>query len=120
VVFLRRLEEGGASRSYGIQVARLAGLPEAVTNRARAILANLEGDELDASGRPRLAAGAADATMMEPTSSQLGLFGERPRDPREAEVLDALRDLPIDDTTPRAALDVLARWQARLRGEGTS
>src|SRR5262249_50845306 len=43
VVFLRRLVEGGASRSYGIQVARLAGLPDPVIRRARAILANLEG-----------------------------------------------------------------------------
>src|SRR6185503_10738819 len=89
VVFLRRLVEGGASRSYGIQVARLAGLPDPVIRRARKVLENLEGGELDARGRPRL---AADASDPEP-AAQLGLFSERPRDPREQDVLDALRAL---------------------------
>ena len=55
MVFLRRLAPGGASRSYGIQVGRLAGLPGPVVERAREILANLEGGELDEAGRPRLA-----------------------------------------------------------------
>jgi len=115
VVFLRRLVEGGASRSYGIQVARLAGLPEAVTRRARAILANLEGGELDASGRPRLAADG-DA----PPASQLGLFAEPRRDPREQEVLDALRALAVEETTPLDALAALARWQRKLHEEDPS
>jgi DNA mismatch repair protein MutS len=55
IVFLRRMEPGAASRSYGIEVARHAGLPAAVIRRARAILANLERGELDERGRPRLA-----------------------------------------------------------------
>ena len=55
VVFLRRLVAGGASRSYGIQVARLAGLPAAVVERAREILSNLESGEFDERGRPRFA-----------------------------------------------------------------
>ena len=57
VIFLRRLLPGAANRSYGIQVARLAGLPAAVIERAREILRNLEGGELDEQGRPRLAGG---------------------------------------------------------------
>jgi DNA mismatch repair protein MutS len=113
VVFLRRLVEGGASRSYGIQVARLAGLPEPVIRRARAILANLEGGELDARGRPRLAADAADPAPE--AAAQLALFGELRRDPRETAVLDALRSLRADETTPLEALAALARWQAALR-----
>ena len=144
VVFLRRLVEGGASRSYGIQVARLAGLPDPVIRRARAILENLESGELDASGRPRLAADAADRAPE--AAAQLGLFGERPRDPRAASfaqraqvsrseptasedhpvgerrpeelaVLDALRALRAEETTPLEALAAIARWQAALREE---
>jgi DNA mismatch repair protein MutS len=117
VVFLRRLEEGGASRSYGIQVAKLAGLPDAVTARARAILANLEGGELDERGRPRL---AADAAASAPATAQLGLFSEALRDPHESAVLGELRALSPDDVTPREALALLARWQARLAGEEPS
>ncbi len=55
ILFLRQLVAGGASRSYGIQVARLAGLPAAVVERAREILSNLESGELDERGRPRFA-----------------------------------------------------------------
>jgi DNA mismatch repair protein MutS len=55
IVFLRTIVPGAASRSYGIQVARLAGVPEPVLARAREVLANLEGDELTDTGQPRLA-----------------------------------------------------------------
>jgi DNA mismatch repair protein MutS len=116
VVFLRRLVEGGASRSYGIQVARIAGLPAPVLRRARVVLENLEGGELDARGRPRLAADAGDP---EP-AAQLALFGERARDPRETAVLDALRALRTEETTPLEALAALARWQAALNDEEPS
>jgi DNA mismatch repair protein MutS len=55
IIFLRKIQKGAADKSYGIQVARLAGLPAAVIERAKEILANLEGAELNAQGRPRLA-----------------------------------------------------------------
>lgn len=55
VVFLRKIVEGGADKSYGIQVARLAGLPATVLSRAREILRQLEDEELDETGQPRLA-----------------------------------------------------------------
>src|SRR5579883_1641361 len=57
VIFLRRVVEGAASRSYGIEVAKLAGLPETLILRAREILHNLEQGELDPDGMPRLARG---------------------------------------------------------------
>jgi DNA mismatch repair protein MutS len=110
VIFLRRLLPGAANRSYGIQVARLAGLPAAVIERARQILRNLEGGELDEQGRPRLAGGAGDP------GRQLGLFqaGAPPRDPREQEALAALRALEPERTTPLEALAALARLRALL------
>jgi len=112
VVFLRRLAPGGANRSYGIQVARLAGLPEAVIARAREILANLEGGELDERGRPRLAGPAEGATE---APDQLALFGAAGgASPEEREVLDALRGVDPDRTTPLEALQLLQGLVARL------
>jgi DNA mismatch repair protein MutS len=118
VIFLRQLVAGGANRSYGIQVARLAGLPGGVITRAREILANLEGGEFDERGRPRLAGAAAP----EPEGGdQLGLFGGvGAPTPVETEALDALRALDPDATTPLEALDLLARLSAKLRRESGS
>jgi DNA mismatch repair protein MutS len=118
VIFLRQLVPGGANRSYGIQVARLAGLPGDVIVRAREILANLEGGEFDERGRPRL---AGESVTQPVDAGQLGLFGgDGAPTPAEEETLDALRTLDLDRTTPLEALDVLARLAARLRDEGKS
>jgi DNA mismatch repair protein MutS len=111
VIFLRRLVAGGASRSYGIQVARLAGLPGAVIERSRELLANLEGGEYDAQGRPRLAGPVAPGS----SDDQLALFGGAAvADPALAEVLDALRAVDPDQTTPLEALSLLSALARRL------
>jgi DNA mismatch repair protein MutS len=55
IVFLRRVVPGSTSKSYGIEVARLAGLPRTVVERAREILTNLEQNELDVTGKPKFA-----------------------------------------------------------------
>jgi len=121
IVFLRRLVEGSANRSYGIQVARLAGLPPAVIERAREILGNLEGGELDEAGRPRLAErGAAQpgaGSPAAPASDQLGLFAPAPAgpSPAEAEAIAALRGVDPDRTTPLEALQLLGALSERLR-----
>jgi DNA mismatch repair protein MutS len=119
VLFLRRLVEGGASRSYGIQVARLAGLPEPLIARAREILRNLEGGELDERGRARLARSQAPAAPgAVPDAGQLALF-EAPGARAEREVLEELGGVDPERTTPLQALALLARLRARLRGEGS-
>jgi DNA mismatch repair protein MutS len=110
VLFLRRLVPGNANRSYGIQVARLAGLPEALLDRAREILANLEGGELDESGRPRFAAGSA----ADRDADQLGLFSAPGPSRRERDVLERLRGVDPQRTTPLDALTLLADLRARL------
>jgi DNA mismatch repair protein MutS len=109
VVFLRKVADGTADRSYGVQVARLAGIPEPVTERAREILRNLERQQLDLGGRPRLAVHAGEP---EPKETQLDLF----RGQGEL-VLDAVAKLDVDRMTPLAALQLLASLQHRLRGE---
>jgi len=121
VLFLRRLVPGEASRSYGIQVARLAGLPATVLERAREILHNLESEELGEDGRPRLAMhGRPEGESAKSRDDQLALFAANPgRDRIETEVLDDLRALDPDHTTPMEALALLGRLVARLRGGGT-
>jgi DNA mismatch repair protein MutS len=81
IIFLRKIQRGPADKSYGIQVARLAGLPASVIDRAKEILANLEASELNAQGKPRLA--EAKASRSKPKSSeepkpQLNLFDYQP------------------------------------------
>ncbi len=109
VLFLRRVVEQPASRSYGIEVARLAGLPESVVTRARQILANLEMGELDEAGQARLAH-RPDARN---AAAQLGLFT-----PSERRVIDELRTLEAERLTPLEALNTLARVVDRLKQGG--
>ena len=110
VFFLRRLVAGGASRSYGIQVGRLAGLPAAVVARAREILANLEGGEFDEQGRPRLARAPGTGPP-----AQLGLFA--PATPAEDPLRAALRKLEPDAMTPLEALVELARLHKEAKAK---
>jgi DNA mismatch repair protein MutS len=77
IIFLRKIQRGAADKSYGIQVARLAGLPIAVVERAKEILANLEASELNAQGKPRLAEAKVFRTKpkrAEEPKPQLNLF----------------------------------------------
>ena len=100
IVFLRKVVPGRSDRSYGIQVARLAGLPATVVGRAREILNGLERDELSRGGRPSLSGEAAR------NQQQLGLFQAPPAgdDP----VHKRLREIDINQLTPMQALSMLA------------
>ena len=75
IVFLRKIVEGSADRSYGIQVARLAGLPMSVIDRAKEILINLEKAELNAEGRPALAGIRRKSPGAPDPTAELPLFG---------------------------------------------
>jgi len=123
VLFLRKLVDGATSRSYGIEVAKLAGLPPEVLARARELLANLESGELDESGHARLARrarGEGREQAPAPAKSdegQLGLFGEAKRAAQaggEAAVLDALKAFSVDQSSPLEALNAVAAWKRRL------
>lgn len=111
IIFLRRIVEGGTNRSYGIHVARLAGVPEAVIHRAREVLHNLEEGELDKSGRPKIAEGKGLGKRKNPW--QMSLFvdeGDR--------VIQELKNLDIDSMTPLDALNMISIWKDRLKKEG--
>jgi len=110
IIFLRRIVEGGASRSYGIQVARLAGLPEDVVARAREVLANLEKGELDESGLPRLA--HAKAAGRGQTRDQLNLFGVG-----DGQVYRELKEVDPNRLTPLEAMELLYHWKKMMEEE---
>lgn len=105
IVFLRRVVEGTASKSYGIEVARLAGLPRAVTERAREILSNLEANELDVTGKPKFARHLPSRKV----APQPTLF-EAANDA----VVDELRNLDPEGLSPEQSVEVLRRLKARL------
>ena len=100
VTFLHRIVEGGADRSYGIHVARLAGIPTAVVQRARALLGELE------AGRPLGPAARSAAQLALP----LEAAAAHP-------VVEELGRMDVDGLTPLEALNKLAEWRARL-GDG--
>jgi DNA mismatch repair protein MutS len=106
VVFLRKIEPGGSDRSFGIQVARLAGLPASVVVRAQEILRNLERTEFDREGRPRLAHAEGQAAA---APRQLALFSGA-----EEQALEELRKADPERMTPLEALAWLAEIKRRI------
>ncbi len=133
VVFLHRLVEGGADRSYGVQVARLAGLPEQVIERARAVMSRLEGERKRHSA-PQAAPTQAAPTQAAPTQAAptqteppLALAEVRPLYRTGGEMLAGADDelawavlrelfrLDVANLTPMRALLLVNEWQQRLR-----
>jgi DNA mismatch repair protein MutS len=105
IVFLKRVETGSADKSYGIEVARMAGLPAAVILRAREILERHEQSEHQLS--ERLTPGATASG--EPVPEQQALFT-----PLDRRVLDALRAADIDNLKPVEALNLLAELKKQI------
>jgi DNA mismatch repair protein MutS len=108
VVFLRKIVPGGCSRSYGIQVAKLAGIPDFVIDRAREILSGLERNELDLRGVPVIAS-RPDAAQKSASAFQPELFGNPGQ-----EIVKDLEQINLDTITPLEALNVLAQWKQKI------
>ena len=106
VVFLHKIVPGAADKSYGIHVARLAGVPRSVNERAKQILAQLEEEHLGSDGRSKI---AVNGKRKRKGDMQLTLFA-----PPEHPVVDQLRQLDLDGLTPLAALQLLSELQAQL------
>jgi DNA mismatch repair protein MutS len=109
IVFLHKILPGRSDRSYGIQVARLAGLPPSVIARARDILTSLEHDELSRGGKPTLSSAPPAA------QAQLGLFQTTPEP--EDRVHERIREIDLNRTTPLEALQVLSELQRELKAK---
>lgn len=97
IIFLRKVEEGPADKSYGIQVAQLAGLPSEVILRAKEVLTNLEKEELDEAGEPKFA-----SHKQKKRTVQLDLFGAR-----EDSLLSELMNTDMEALSPDNALNKL-------------
>ncbi len=106
IIFLRKIREGAADKSYGIQVGRLAGLPASVIERAKEVMGNLEKAELNEVGQPKLA--QSEIFRKERGDLQLDLFTVQP-DP----VVVDLLGLDITRLTPIEALNKLHELQTR-------
>jgi len=110
IIFLRKIVRGGTDRSYGIQVARLAGLPHQVIERAKQVLWTLENEN----GIGRIAPDAAAVKRVQ-APVQLTLFEVAP-DP----LVEELKLLQVEDMTPVQALNVLADLKERARQRATT
>jgi DNA mismatch repair protein MutS len=105
ILFLHRLKPGGADRSYGIEVGRLAGLPSSVIARARSLLELLEREQLASSLRGGASTARGEAT------AQLPLFTTPERNP----VIERLRLVETNRMTPLEALALLAELVVEIR-----
>ena len=115
IIFLHKIVEGGTSRSYGIEVARIAGVPREVILRAKEILRNLEKGEFDEIGMPRIVRGTQGS---KPISPQLPLFAGQDSAPalenKEKDVIAELKALDILSLSPLEALNKLDELKKKL------
>ena len=112
IIFLRKIVEGGADKSYGIHVARLAGIPVEVIDRAKEVLGNLEQQSLDIDDRPALARSTAkpkDGEGRKAASIQLDFFQSI-----NDEIYRELKNLDLDAMTPLEALKLLAELKDKV------
>lgn len=118
IVFLRKIVKGGADKSYGIQVAKLAGVPESVLNRANEIAAQLEAEEIS----PIAAIEGTGAGYRSPEKeaavpgemTQLSIFDAVTSFSYE-DILFELRDIDLSHVTPMDAMNLVYKWQNKLK-----
>ena len=107
IVFLRKIVKGGADRSYGIQVARLAGVPDEVLVRARAIANHMEAqDNVNADVPPMI--------PKQETMNQLSIFDTMGSNQTD-DILFELRDIDLSNVTPMDAMNLVYKWQNQLK-----
>jgi len=115
IIFLRKIMEGGTSRSYGIEVARIAGVPADVIMRAKEILRNLEKGEFDEIGMPRIVRGAREGKNANP---QLSLFSRRETaialEKKGQDLIEALKNIDIPSLSPLEALNKLNELKNKI------
>jgi len=115
IIFLRKIMEGGTSRSYGIEVARIAGVPKEVITRAKEILRNLEKGEFDEIGMPRIVRGTREGKNASP---QLSLFTRKEsaiaRENKNEEIVTELKTLDIHSMSPLEALNKLNELKNKI------
>lgn len=113
MIFVRKIERGGADKSYGIQVAQLAGIPEKVIKRAKQILNNLEEQELSPQGLT-----ATAKRQLKRTSEQIDIFEIMMNQPDKFQpIIDEIKDAELDNMTPLEALQFLQKLKERIEAD---
>ena len=111
IIFLRKIAEGGSDKSYGIQVARLAGLLHEVLTRAKEVLSNLEKKEFNEAGVPALGQKQDTSSNQDNKIDQLQLFRDRQNDM----LLQELENIDINGMTPVEALNKLNELKKKIK-----
>ncbi|ACL76048.1 DNA mismatch repair protein MutS [Ruminiclostridium cellulolyticum] len=106
VIFLRKIIRGGADGSYGIQVAKLAGVPQSVIDRAKEILSNLDDADINRSGKAR--------RIKKQVDGQLDLFAQAAKASADAEILEEIRKIDISRLTPIDSMNILYELQRKM------
>ncbi|NLY17836.1 MAG: DNA mismatch repair protein MutS [Clostridiaceae bacterium] len=107
IIFLRKIKPGGADRSYGIEVAKLAGVPQLVIDRAKSLLEELDAADINKSGKHR-------RKNPKPLDGQLDLLSAGALSKGERDVIDEIRTLDTTSLTPLDALNRLYSMQQKL------
>jgi DNA mismatch repair protein MutS len=126
VVFLHQIVPGAADKSYGIHVARLAGIPREVNDRAREILSQLEQQHIEHHGSPHdgtpdsLLSSTGSATRsgrraIAPQKKHAGDLQMLLFEPLEHPLIDTIRQTDVNTLTPLAALQLIQEWQRAAR-----
>jgi len=105
IIFLRKIEEGPADKSYGIQVARLAGVPDAIIGRAKEVLYNLQNESLNETGKPKPSSGKTKKRR-----EQLDLFSSA-----HDAVISEIVNLETDRLSPEEALSIIRELRGKLK-----
>jgi len=113
IIFLRKILPGPSDQSYGIHVAKLAGIPRSVIERAKEVLFNLEKLEFDDAGLPRI----AYRSRRKRDKAQLLLFEEEREQEKLRELKEEIEECDISSLTPLGALNFLSELKEKLRGE---
>ena len=111
VVFLRKLVPGGADRSYGIQVAKLAGVPKSVTDRAKEIALKLEGNSITEKVRDISVNKTKEQPLKKEQDNQLSLFASV----KDDDIISEIRNMDLTQTTPMEAINTLFKLQGEIR-----
>ena len=114
IVFLRKIVKGGADKSYGIQVARLAGVPESILKRAKELVEQLSDADITAAVKDLAGTGkgkSSAVTYDELDVQQMSLFDTVQDD----SIIEEIRELDITNLTPMDALNTLYRLQNKIR-----
>jgi DNA mismatch repair protein MutS len=117
VIFMRKLMRGGSEHSFGIHVAKLAGMPASIIQRANQILSDLEqgarNQESGAKSQDKI--GGGKATVSAPSGMQLSFF--QLDDPVLEQIRDEVKNMDIDHLTPLEALNKLSEIKKLVGGK---